>query len=147
MNFQNDKTTWSIDEQMMWGNGLLISPVLAPGQTTVSAYFPAGSRWYDYYDGGEIVPGYRTLSAPLNSINLHLRGGEIIPIQSPAMTTMDSRTNGLGLIVSLDDKQEARGNLYWDEGNSIDPIKNGKFTFLNFKYSNFYLTSGMTHCL
>jgi len=28
-NFPSDETTWTIDEQMMWGDGLLISPVLS----------------------------------------------------------------------------------------------------------------------
>ena len=31
----------------MLGSGLLISPVLNPGQTKVNAYFP-DSRWYDF---------------------------------------------------------------------------------------------------
>ena len=39
-NFPSDETTWSIDEQMMWGNGLMISPALHEGQTIVEAYFP-----------------------------------------------------------------------------------------------------------
>ena len=98
MNFQEDRTTWSIDDQMMWGKGLLISPALHQGQTTVTAYFPGvdSTRWYNYYDGAELVAGHRTLASPLNLINLHLRGGEIIPVQKPDMTTIDSRTNGLG---------------------------------------------------
>ena len=39
-NDQYDSKTWNIDEQMMWGNGLMISPALHEGQTIVEAYFP-----------------------------------------------------------------------------------------------------------
>ena len=39
-NDQYDSKTWNIDEQMMWGNGLMISPALHEGQTIVDAYFP-----------------------------------------------------------------------------------------------------------
>ena len=34
-NFPSDRITWSIDEQMMWGDGILISPVLEKGARTV----------------------------------------------------------------------------------------------------------------
>ena len=83
------------------------------------------------------------LNTPIDRINLHLRGGEILPIQKPSQTTMDSRTNGLGLIVSLDDGLTATGQLYWDEGDSIDPIKNGKYTLVNFEFVNLVLTSNV----
>ena len=66
-----------------------------------------------------------------------------MPIQEPSQTTMDSRTNGLGLIVSLDDDLSATGQLYWDEGDSIDPIKNGKYTLVNFEFGNLVLTSNV----
>jgi len=43
--FVNDKTTHAIDEQFMWGSGLLFSPVLYQGYTSVEAYFP-DARWW-----------------------------------------------------------------------------------------------------
>ena len=134
-NYPEDKITWEIDEQMMWGNGLLIAPVLTEATTKVNVYFP-DQRWYDYYTGTEqgIRGSWEEVNAPLDYIPLYLRGGEILPIQKPAQTTMDSRMNDLGLIVSLDDDMTAEGELYWDEGNSIEPIKNGKFTLVKFFY-------------
>ena len=33
------------------------------------------------------VNGYQNLSAPLSKINVHIRGGYIIPLQVPEMTT------------------------------------------------------------
>ena len=142
MNFPADPETWSIDEQMMWGDGLLISPVLEPGKTTVNAYFP-DARWYNYYTGTEIGTrkGTEELPAPWETINLHLKGGRIIPIQEPGVTTMDSRINGMGLIVSLDDEYEAEGELYWDEGDSIAPLETGKYTLTEFAFSNNQLRS------
>ena len=95
----------------MWGNALLISPVLEPGVNEVTAYFPK-SRWYSYYTGAEISGGgMHKLYAAWNEINLHLKGGTIIPVQKPASTTMESRTNGLGLIISLDESFRADGEL------------------------------------
>ena len=59
----------------------------------------------------------------------------------PAVTTMDSRTNGLGLIVSLDSTYKASGELYWDEGDSIEPIESGRYSLFNFSFENNKLKS------
>ncbi|NXJ72579.1 MGA protein, partial [Rostratula benghalensis] len=86
--FVDDKTTWEIDKQFLWGPSLLISPVLEKGATNVSAYLPH-ARWYDYYTGEYV--GFRgrfvDLASPLGHINLHVRGGHILPQQSPANNT------------------------------------------------------------
>lgn len=34
-NYPTDPETWEIDEQLMWGDGILISPVLQQGANTV----------------------------------------------------------------------------------------------------------------
>ena len=47
--FPKDEKTWTIERQFMWGSGLLISPVLSPGATTVDAYLPQYERWYDLH--------------------------------------------------------------------------------------------------
>lgn len=43
--FPTDPNTWAVDRQLLWGGGLLVTPVLEAGQTKVSGYFPAGT-WY-----------------------------------------------------------------------------------------------------
>lgn len=43
--FPKDPNTWTVDRQLLWGGGLLVTPVLEAGQTKVSGYFPAGT-WY-----------------------------------------------------------------------------------------------------
>ena len=141
MNFPEDDQTWSIDEQMMWGDGLLITPVLNPGRTTVDGYFP-DARWYNYYTGTEVVGyGMQELYAEWDILNLHLKGGRIIPIQKPATTTMESRINGLGLLISLDKDYAASGELYWDEGDSIGPLKTGRYTLVDFNFVHNQLRS------
>jgi len=57
-------------------------------QYNLSAYFPA-DWWYDIYDLKVFVSSgqWQTLKAPLEKINVHLRGGSIIVTQQPAITT------------------------------------------------------------
>uniref|UniRef100_A0A669Q1Q0 alpha-glucosidase n=2 Tax=Phasianus colchicus TaxID=9054 RepID=A0A669Q1Q0_PHACC len=117
--FAEEKVTWDIFEQFLWGPALLISPVMTPGAVTVNAYLP-NARWYDYHTVTINVRGeYRVLPAPLEHINLHIRGGYILAWQEPANTTFFSRQNPMGLTVALNDSLLAEGQLYWDDGVRI----------------------------
>lgn len=52
----------------------------------------------------------------MDFINLHVRGGYILPTQEPALNTMQSRKNPFGLIVALDETFSAIGDMYYDDG-------------------------------
>jgi alpha-glucosidase len=62
-----------------------------------------------------------TLDAPLEHIPVHVRGGSIIASQKPGNTTKTTRTNPWSILVALDSKQEAKGELYLDDGISQNP--------------------------
>uniref|UniRef100_A0A669Q1N9 alpha-glucosidase n=1 Tax=Phasianus colchicus TaxID=9054 RepID=A0A669Q1N9_PHACC len=116
--FAEEKVTWDIFEQFLWGPALLISPVMTP---VLNAYLP-NARWYDYHTVSHLensMGEYRVLPAPLEHINLHIRGGYILAWQEPANTTFFSRQNPMGLTVALNDSLLAEGQLYWDDGVRI----------------------------
>ncbi|XP_011850885.1 PREDICTED: maltase-glucoamylase, intestinal, partial [Mandrillus leucophaeus] len=117
--FVSDQVTWDIDSQFLLGPAFLVSPVLERNARNVTAYFPR-ARWYDYYTGVDIDARgeWKTLPAPLDHINLHVRGGYILPWQEPALNTHLSRKNPLGLIIALDENKEAKGELFWDDGQT-----------------------------
>ncbi|ERE90168.1 maltase-glucoamylase, intestinal-like protein [Cricetulus griseus] len=119
--FLSDRETWNIDKQFLLGSSFLVSPVLEPNARNVTAYFPK-AHWYDYYTGADInsTGEWKTLPAPLEHINLHIRGGSILPWQKHALNTHLSRMNPLGLLIALDENKEARGELFWDDGKSKD---------------------------
>ncbi|XP_006887299.1 PREDICTED: maltase-glucoamylase, intestinal-like [Elephantulus edwardii] len=131
--FPGDSNTWDIDRQFMLGPALLISPVLESGTVQVSAYFPQ-ARWYDYSTGSgeESTGSNKILDAPLDHINIHVRGGYILPWQEPANNTQYSRQNFMGLTVALDSDGKAHGQLFWDDGQSINTYENGNYFLANF---------------
>ncbi len=47
--FPRDPVTWDVDDQFLWGPGLMVSPVVRPGERHRKVYFPSygGQRWYD----------------------------------------------------------------------------------------------------
>ncbi|XP_065907370.1 uncharacterized protein [Dysidea avara] len=130
--FPSDVRTHYIDQQFMVGSGLLVSPVLEEGATKVDAYFPRG-RWYDIYTNNLTVSSSEgatvTLSAPIDHIPVHVRGGSVIPGKGAAMTTTETLHTSSTLLVALDDDGSAFGDLYIDDGESIDPKQ---FCFIQF---------------
>ncbi|XP_013975431.1 maltase-glucoamylase, intestinal isoform X1 [Canis lupus familiaris] len=134
--FVSDRVTWNVDSQFLLGPAFLVSPVLEPNARNVTAYFPR-ARWYDYYTGVDIGARaeWKSLPAPLDHINLHVRGGYILPWQEPAQNTHLSRQKFIGFKVALDDEGAAKGWLFWDDGQSIDTYGKGHYYLANFSAS------------
>ncbi|CAK8688086.1 unnamed protein product [Clavelina lepadiformis] len=93
---------------------------------------------YNYYTSVEesVHGGEETFAAPLGKIPIHVRGGNVIPTQNPASNTVASRKNPFGLIIALDDSDKASGELYWDEGDSLEPIVTGQYALFQFYVQN-----------
>ncbi|KAL9833749.1 LOW QUALITY PROTEIN: lysosomal alpha-glucosidase-like [Geothlypis trichas] len=137
LEFPTDPNTWTVDRQLLWGGGLLITPVLEAGQTKVSGYFPAGT-WYSLTGDSTIHSKgqWILLPAPLDTINVHVRAGHILPLQEPAFSTAQSRGKGMALVVALTPDGFARGELFWDDGDSWESFEMGDYTELLFLASN-----------
>ncbi|XP_051839078.1 sucrase-isomaltase, intestinal [Antechinus flavipes] len=144
--FFDDQETWYIFKQFLWGSGFLVTPVMEPGSTEVEAYVP-DARWFDYHTGLDIGirKRFTKFQAPLEKINLHVRGGHILPCQEPAQNTFHSRKNVMKLIVAVDDNKMAQGSLFWDDGDSIDTYERGQYLSVQFKLNQTTLTSTVTH--
>ncbi|KAL2158027.1 hypothetical protein VTH06DRAFT_4837 [Thermothelomyces fergusii] len=120
------------DRQFMLGRAVMVTPCLEQGANTVRGVFPGAGGggkktvWYDWYTGKSaadgIGPGQNvTIEAPLGHIPVYLRGGSVVPVQEPGMTTAESRRNPWGLLVALDRDGFAQGELYLDDGESLEP--------------------------
>eukprot|EP00877_Chromochloris_zofingiensis_P000355 jgi/Chrzof1/1031/Cz01g37220.t1 len=97
----DDATARDVSEQWLFGESVLISPVLEAGSSQVRAYFPAGT-WYSLWDYSRITgPAHVTLDALLGEIPVHIWGGGIIPMQHAANTTAVVNASPVTLVVAL----------------------------------------------
>ncbi|XP_061030866.1 lysosomal alpha-glucosidase isoform X1 [Eubalaena glacialis] len=161
LEFPEDPRTWTVDRQLLWGEALLITPVLKAGKVEVTGYFPR-STWYDLQTVpvaafGSLPPPapltsaihsegqWVTLSAPLDTINVHLRAGHIIPMQGPGLTTTESRKKPMALAVALTASGEARGELFWDDGESLGVLDRGAYTQVIFLARNSTIVNQLVH--
>jgi alpha-glucosidase len=137
--FPNDPSLVDANRQFMLGPSLLITPVLLPQVTSVNGVFPGskdGVVWYDWYTQTAVTasPGANvTLDAPLGHINVHIRGGSVLPQQEALLTTTACRNSSWSVIAALSAEGTATGSLYIDDGESI--IQNATL-FVDFTAEN-----------
>ena len=141
--FPGDKATYGpiSETQFMWGPGFRIAPVTQAGKTSVNVYLPKG-RWYPYQSSFENEKPIEStgqsivFKAPVDTINTFLRGGNVVPILPPKQTTTAMRKEKFTLVAVLDDNNHAHGQLYWDDGDSIDPVENNAYSLISFEATN-----------
>lgn len=140
--FPQDSSTLNMDKQFLVGSTLMVIPVLTQGATSVNGYFPAGV-WYDYYTlaGMSFSQGTNlNLNAPLDTIPLYILGGSILPARSsPQLTTYDTNTQPFNLTVALDSSQQAIGDLFVDDGYTLNYQTEG--VYIEFQAKPGVLTS------
>jgi alpha-glucosidase len=68
------------------------------------------------------------LAAPREHISVHLRGVTIVQNQKPANTTKHTRMNSWKFIIALDKEREAKGDLFMDDGVSLEPADTKEVT-------------------
>jgi len=73
------------------------------------------------------------LDAPISKINVHVRGGFILPMKIPGANLIIGRDNPFTLLVAQSKLGTANGNLFWDDGDSIDIEA---YNYLEFSLAN-----------
>ncbi len=81
--YASDTTTVGISNEYLWGNNLLIAPVIVKGITQLKIYLPEG-KWFDFNDGKEYT-GKQWLYYPvtLEQLPVFVKAGSFIPMMKP----------------------------------------------------------------
>lgn len=111
-NVRNDVDSW------LFGDWLLVSPVVVQGQATKDIYLPAG-RWIEWFSG-KAYEGGRSVRLAIDSkgwgdIPLFIRDGAIIPTQPPMDYVGEQPLTELGVDV-FPAAQRSTFDYYDDDG-------------------------------
>jgi len=116
--FPDDTKTTAMGTEWMFGDALLVSPVVAQGATTQSVYLPAG-KWMDYLKGTKYEGG-QTIEYPLDAVGwkdipLFVRAGSIVATQTPQQYVGEFPVTEIALDV-FPGTRVGHFNVYDDDG-------------------------------
>ncbi|MDP4171464.1 MAG: glycoside hydrolase family 31 protein, partial [Bacillota bacterium] len=127
--YQQDENTYNISDQYMFGNSMMLAPVITEGQTSRNVYLPRGDKWVDYwtkkvYNGGQTI----NVSAPLAQLPIFVKNNSIIPQREVQQYTDEKPLTNLVLDTYVDRK--AFYSFYEDDGKTYD-YKKGNYNVTN----------------
>lgn len=145
--FPKEEDIFENEDTYMVGSELLVKPVTAANQATTHVYLPGHDTvWYDY-ETHQSFDGLLTLSVatPLEKIPVFIKGGSVIPKKErPRRSSSQMAHDPYTLVIALDKKQAAEGQLYVDDGHTFNFL-NGEFDKTKFTFANNVFTSKPVH--
>lgn len=140
--FAGDPGIQNVQDQYMFGPAFMVNPVTeqlysgdkTTGKHTRSVYLPAGTRWYDFWNGQVYNGGQRIdAEAPIETMPLYVRAGSIVPM-GPLMeyaTQKPADTLELRIYPGADGKF----TVYEDENDDYGYEK-GRFAMFDFNWND-----------
>lgn len=118
-----DELTYNISDQFMFGESMMICPVVDKGALSRPVYFPGG-RWVDLWTG-ERIDGrqYKSFLTPIELMPIFIKEGAIIPKQ-PAMQWVDEKPVE-EITLAVFPSASSSFDLYEDDGISEDYKRGG----------------------
>ena len=135
-NYQKDKNTYEINDEFMFGDNILVAPVVEQGARHRLVYLPEGDNWIDYWTKKEYKGGqYIIKEAPLDICPIYIKVLSIIPIGKEQNYIGEKENDTLTLDIYLGETDgEIMYTHYLDDGESFD-YKNGILNKYDIKVS------------
>ncbi|CAH8281480.1 alpha-D-xyloside xylohydrolase [Mariniflexile fucanivorans] len=154
--YPNDKNTWGIKDQLLFGESMMAGFVTEYQQREKEIYFPEGD-WYNFWTSEKIEGGKKiSVKVPLNETPLYVKAGSIIPMSPPVQFTTQRTEDPMEIriypgknaeyVLYVDDNESynyEKGTyseviFTYSEKNKTLKIKKGIDNYMNFKDVNMY---------
>lgn len=140
--YPHDQRAALAQDVYMWGDSILVAPVVEKAATQRSIYLPAGS-WWDFWTETPIQGGADTVrKVDLGTMPLFMRAGAIVPFGPVKQWTTQQVTEP----VTLKIYPGADGSFDWYEDDGLSfRYEHGEFTRLHCRWSDHDRTLTLTH--
>jgi alpha-glucosidase len=131
---QADATAAMQNDPFLFGDDILVSPVLEQGKEEVQTYLPEG-KWYHYWDN-EVYEGQESydIDAPIERIPFFIREGTVLPLREVMQYTDEKEPKILELNVYYSDKSKT--SLLYEDAEEGWEYKKGDCLLTTFEYSS-----------
>ncbi|MGL5635142.1 MAG: TIM-barrel domain-containing protein [Sarcina sp.] len=144
MEFQDDLSVRDLKEQFMFGDDILVAPIVHEGEREKIVYLPKGN-WYRYDNGKKLEGGKRyKLSCDLDEILFFVREHSIIPTYKEKFRNVENLPSTFTYKVYGDNAELIH---YYDDGTTFE-YKDENYNLVKISFSDKdetvkYLTNGI----
>jgi len=129
--FANDTAACRVEDEYMWGDNLLVAPVIYKGKTQRSIYLPEGN-WFDFHTGIEYTgKQYVDYTLDIENIPVFAKAGSFIPMTTPVTST--DYYNGSNYVVRYYPQGNSTFVQYEDNGLYSKSISEGKYELITYQ--------------
>ena len=132
--FPDDPGSWTVDDEYLFGSGILVAPLLHGNETGRNVYLPPGT-WIDYQTGKNYSGGWQNIEPGEIPAIILVRDGTVIPQIQLAQSTMQMDWAKLELVVFAKDLATAKGSVFLPGDRELHELtltkKNGVFKLAN----------------
>ncbi len=121
----------NVNDEYLWGDEMLVAPVIVKGQTTKKVLFPKG-EWVGFNDHKSYKDS-ADVYAPVDSLPLFVKAGSIIPMAAPY--TYTDQYDGKSLILKYfvgNLSASVTSQWFYDDGKDPKSLTDGKYDLVNF---------------
>ncbi len=134
---------YHIAESYLFGDDILVAPVLRQGEKEVTVHMPNTANWHDFHTGRSYRGGKaHTVKTNKDRIPVFVRGGAVIPFADLVQSLDDYNVSHLTLRYFHD---AAAGNyetmIYHDDGETTGTYEEGRFEKLHITRNGEFNTS------
>ncbi len=127
---QNDSQTYYRNDEFVFGEKILVCPILEPNSKGRRMYFPQG-KWFNYFTNEVVEGGEETwVDADLDTIPVFVKAGSVIPKYPIQQYVGEIKITELKLDVYYKLGKET-SEVYEDDQDGFDYMK-GRFIVRNF---------------
>jgi alpha-glucosidase len=128
MHYEKNNNVYEINDQFLFGENILVAPILEQGKKVRAVYLPEGS-WIDYWTK-EVFEGNRYIikEAPLDTCPIYMKKGSIVPNYPAQSYVGEADINELILDIYPGNGEYVH---YVDDKESYN-YRNGEYTLYEF---------------
>lgn len=130
-----NKDLYNYSDAYLWGDDILVAPILKDSISEKKVYFPKGSNWFDFHTDDKFEGGKSaTVKVFEEYIPTFVRGGSFITMARLTQSTKTYNQDELELHYYFDKSvAETEQEVYFDDGSISNPISKSAYEILEFE--------------
>ncbi|MDQ3784946.1 MAG: DUF5110 domain-containing protein, partial [Actinomycetota bacterium] len=114
--YPSDETTYTMDDEFLLGDALLVAPITKPGIEHRHVYLPQGAWWHLWSGERFLGPAHILVHAPLGEPALFVAGNKAVAMW-PEMKYVGERASDPLTVMAFVDEGRGEAVLYEDAGD------------------------------